>query len=135
MQFRLAAGYSCLVIIPLLAEFLLDRFLKNRAVHLKDNYEYKCVFTDAKNIKCREHIDIGIACGPCCSQKILQDIVKYILSAKESISMCMYLLTLREITAALVACHKAGKQVRVILDDEMCGCSLSQGRILLRHGT
>lgn len=127
--------YTCFTIIPLIAELILKKYKNRNIAAVSDNSHYKCIFTTVTNAKCRQHILYDKApCGISCSYLILQTLVNLITNAKESVSMCIYLLTCHDICSALINCHKEGKLVRVIVDKQMWGCSGSKGRILHKYG-
>lgn len=129
------AAYTSLTLIPVVIEFLLWRYQrKTYAISNNDNSYYKCMFTSLNNWKCRQHIYTKMPCGSACSYMMLKDIVDFVSSATESVSLCMYLVTCYEICNALLDCHKQGKKVRVIVDERMWGCTSSKGRILMRYG-
>lgn len=127
--------YTCLTVIPLIAELILKKYKNRYNGSITNNNHYKCVFSTVNNIKCRQHIIYDKApCGITCSYLMLQTLVKFITNAKESVSLCIYLLTSHDICSALINCHKEGKLVRVIVDKQMWGCSGSKGRILHKYG-
>lgn len=129
------AAYTSLTIIPLLIEFYLRKYQRNYTISNNNDTYYKCMFTSVNNSRCRQHIIYDKRpCGATCSYVMQKNIIDFISSATESISLCMYLLTSLEICNAILESHKKGKQVRVIVDERMWGCSGSKGRILLRHG-
>lgn len=133
MFYKILAASTCLAIIPGLMEIILKKYKKVYS-SVKDNSNYTCVFITPTNAKCRQHIYDKVFCGLSCSYVVLKDIVDFIASATESISLCMLLLTSHEICATLIKCHKEGKIVRVILDKRMWGCSGSKGIPLQRNG-
>lgn len=133
-MFKLAIVYTSLATIPLLVEFFLKKYEKKNYINCDNTSYYKCMFTSANNVKCRQHIYDKISCSATCSYNMLKNIVEFIQNSSKSISMCMYLLTSYEICNALIACHKQGKKVRVIVDERMWGCSSSKGRILQQNG-
>lgn len=134
MWSKLLMAYTTVTFIPLLIEFFLKNYYRKENQCFENNSNYTCVFTTVNSANCRQHIYDNAPCGTRCSLEILKSIVSFVANAKESVSLCMYLLTCTEICSALIDCHKKGKIVRVILDEKMWGCSSSKGRILRRCG-
>lgn len=52
--------------------------------------------------------------------------LRYLQDAKESLDVCIYLLTVREISNQIVKAHNRGLKVRVITDEDMANGSGSQ---------
>lgn len=107
-----------LTFIPVILEYYSSKCRKEIT-----NYTSCCLFVTPANIECRQHIFKNISCGNRCSNTYILKIVEFIESAKHSISLCMYLLTLRQIGEALCEAHKKGVIVRYITDAEMAGAT------------
>ncbi|RZB41644.1 mitochondrial cardiolipin hydrolase-like, partial [Asbolus verrucosus] len=69
-----------------------------------------------ENAKCREHMYSNTECGDNCSVVLLQTLVKLIAAAKLSIALCMYHLTLKQITDELINARSRGVVVQIITD-------------------
>lgn len=52
--------------------------------------------------------------------------LRYLQDAKESLDVCIYLLTVRDISNQIVKAHNRGLKVRVITDEDMANGSGSQ---------
>lgn len=52
--------------------------------------------------------------------------LRYLQDAKESLDICIYLLTVRDISNQIVKAHNRGLKVRVITDEDMANGSGSQ---------
>lgn len=125
---------AALTLAPLLITFFLRRKI-NDISNNYDNSYYKCKFISVTmNSECRQHIYDKVPCYAGCSLILLNEIIDFVSSATKSVSVCMYLLTSYEICNVILNCHTSGKQVRVIADERMWGCTGSQARILQRHG-
>lgn len=131
---KLITLYSIITFSPLLIELFLKKSERKKISYMKDDSNYTCTFTNFANTECRQHIYNNTPCGSTCSYNVLQSITNFVASATESVSMCIYLLTCKDICSALINCHKEGKQVRVIVDEVMWGCTASKGRILHKNG-
>lgn len=135
MFFKLAiAAYVTLTVTPLIIEYFLRRKTK-RIPEQYDKGNCKCMFTSFKmNGECKQHIIDKVPCNENCALMILRYIVDLISSADKSVSVCMYLITCREIAEAIINCHKAGKRVRVIVDERMYNCLGNKAKIFQRNG-
>lgn len=119
--------YSTFTILPL----VMVRYIKsnNNKKNIKskksDDFDefYDFILITHKNRNCEQHVAQKSICGHHCSALQLKKIVNYFGHAKNSISVCMYVLTLRDITFELINCHKRGIKVRIITDNEMIPCS------------
>ncbi|XP_017780347.1 PREDICTED: mitochondrial cardiolipin hydrolase [Nicrophorus vespilloides] len=100
---------------------------------VEDSYNYECMFITSKNRTCASHIRRKNQCGQECSYKYLRHVLNLIKQAKETISICMYHLTLEEISTALIKAKNRGVKVRCISDIIMMECSSS--KIMRLHKT
>lgn len=132
---KVIATFTSLTLFPLLLEFFLRKRETEISIADRNKHSYKCTFTSATNAQCRQHVYNNAPCAAHCSALVLKDIVNFISTATESVSICIFLLTSREICDALIEHHSQGKQVRAIVDQRMWGCSGSKGRILQSNGT
>lgn len=90
------------------------QFIKKR----EDAFYYHCIFFSVnENASCKQHVFDGVDCGETCSYSHLQTVLKFIASAQYSISMCMYHMTLRQITDELINARDRGVRVRLITDN------------------
>lgn len=132
-MFKIAIiAYTSITLFPLLVEFFLRKY---ESLYSRNNSYYTCYFSSIKNRECKQHIYKKAPCSASCSYIMLKNIVYFILSSKESVSMCLFLLTSSEVCDAIITCHNQGKKVRIILDDKMWGCSGSKGIILHKNGS
>lgn len=122
------------------APLLLHSYYKRKLLSIKENkgntssYNYMCIFITPANAYCRQHIFKKNPCRNTCSSNYLQFMVNFINAATESISICVYLLTLQEISEALCNAHMNGVLVRYIGDQEMSTCTGSQINKLKLNG-
>ncbi|XP_018324107.1 mitochondrial cardiolipin hydrolase-like [Agrilus planipennis] len=110
-----------LVISISVTPLILVLYLKNRRKQkqVKDTDCIKCIFITARNSDCRNHLMNNYTCSPSCSMTYLIEILKFLKSAKQTISLCMYMLTLDSVYETLVEAHNSAINVRVIADSEM----------------
>ncbi|XP_060534635.1 mitochondrial cardiolipin hydrolase-like [Cylas formicarius] len=108
--------------VPLIISYFLSkryRKFTSKLQNADDNSYYQCIFFDYKNFNCRTHFLNKNECGDACSYVHLIRLLKFIESAKHSISMCMYMLTLKQVSTVLVNAARRGVNVRVIMDKAM----------------
>lgn len=96
---------------------------------------FECQFFDADQVECRKHV---VAREPCELKQCAYYKLKYLLaildSATETIDLCMYLITCTDLAQALIAAHRRGVKVRVIVEEEMSTSSESKVQQLLTAG-
>ncbi|KRT78710.1 hypothetical protein AMK59_6403, partial [Oryctes borbonicus] len=80
---------------------------------------YKFIFITQENFGCLEHLRQEVSCGDKCSHNYLQTIKEHLHSAKVSISLCIYHITLDSIFEELTDAHSRNIIVRIITDREM----------------
>ncbi|XP_050301474.1 mitochondrial cardiolipin hydrolase-like [Anthonomus grandis grandis] len=125
--------------IPLILRYFLKRKYEKlaRQLYQKDDTSYyECIFFDYKNFRCKPHLINKEECGDNCSYTRLRRLLHYIGSAKKSISMCMYMLTLQQVCSELVKASERGVTVRLITDKIMVKTSAAGSNIqyLQKHG-
>lgn len=111
-----------LTLAPLVLHYILEKREQKRLQSLKEinnQSYYECIFVDYKNFGCRSHLINKEECGPHCAFSYLERLLHFLASAKTSISMCMYMLTLKQVATELVNAHKRGVTVRLITDKGM----------------
>lgn len=111
-----------LTIAPFVLQYILQKRQQKQLQSLKEinnRSYYECIFIDYKNFGCRPHLINREECKPHCAYSYLKRLLHFLASAKTSISMCMYMLTLKQVTAELVNAHKRGVSVRLITDKGM----------------
>lgn len=96
----------------------------------KDPNYYHCIFINPENFNCRDHIIENESCGETCSAAYLQKILHLLRSAKLSISMCMYHLTLKQVSQELINARRRGVLVRIITDTATFQITSSKARAL-----
>lgn len=110
--------------------FLKWRYKKKlKAVLEEDNvsqYYHQCKFVDMRHFNCRAHLIERKECGEECSLVYEKEIVSFITSAKKSICMCMYIITLKDVIFAVINASKRGVIVRVITDKVMLKTDVMQ---------
>lgn len=60
--------------------------------------------------------------------------VRYLQDAKESLDVCIYLVTVRELSSQIIKAHRRGLKVRVITDEDMAHGSGSQISLFRQAG-
>lgn len=123
--------------------FILRYFLRKKYQKLYDSLEedddksyYECIFFDYKNFYCKPHLINRQDCGDHCSYTQLERLLHYIGSAKKSISMCVYMVTLKQVSNELVNASHRGVTVRFITDKAMGKTTPAQSNLnyLEKHG-
>ncbi|XP_066250255.1 mitochondrial cardiolipin hydrolase-like [Euwallacea similis] len=111
-----------LTALPIFLHYILKKRYQRQLQDLNkpdlDSY-YECIFIDYKNFNCKPHLIKLTECGENCSTTHLKRLLHYIASAKTSVKLCMFMLTLKQVTAELVGVHKRGVKVQVIADRGM----------------
>lgn len=107
--------------LPLALHYFLKRRYKKLIENLKDedNYYHQCIFINMRNFGCKQHLVNKNECSDYCSYSQLKTLINFISSAKLSICLCMYTLTLKQINIELVKAHKRGVNLRIITDQVM----------------
>ncbi|KAI4470471.1 hypothetical protein MML48_1g03977 [Holotrichia oblita] len=93
--------------------------LQQQQHKVEDDVWYKFIFITNENSGCTEHLRQEESCGDKCSHNYLQTIRQHVRSAKASISLCIYHVTLATILQELTEAHSRQIVVRVISDREM----------------
>lgn len=97
-----------------------ERLLQLQQYHkVEDGVWYKFIFITNENLECTEHLRQEESCGEKCSHNYLQTIREHLRSAKATISLCIYHVTLVTILEELTDAHSRKIAVRVISDREM----------------
>ncbi|CAG9770940.1 unnamed protein product [Ceutorhynchus assimilis] len=111
-----------LTAVPLILSYVLKRKYRQLTLQLQkqdDTSYYECMFFDFNNFCCKPHLINKEDCGENCSYTRLQRLLRYIGSAKKSISMCVYMITLQQVAKELAEASSRGVNVRVITDKTM----------------
>ncbi|XP_023027938.2 mitochondrial cardiolipin hydrolase [Leptinotarsa decemlineata] len=85
----------------------------------EDNFYHQMIFIDSKNFGCKQHLIDKKECGENCSFTYQKTLQNFLSSAKVSICLCAYMLTLKHLNYELIQAHKRGINVRVITDQVM----------------
>lgn len=105
---------------PIILRYLVKKRYKQLVIDLKnlpkETTYYECMFFDYKNFQCKPHFVNKQECGNICSYTRLKRLLRYIDTAKKSISICMYVMTLKQINDQLISAAKRGVLVRLIID-------------------
>ncbi|XP_022920636.2 mitochondrial cardiolipin hydrolase [Onthophagus taurus] len=111
---------SVITIAPIIA-ILIEKwkFKNNTNINRDKNYYYKCIFITYENYSCLQHVYNTTSCGEKCSYAYLTEILNLLKSAKSSISMCMYHLSLQQIFQEIINAKLRGVSIRIITDREM----------------
>ncbi|KAL1516653.1 hypothetical protein ABEB36_000536 [Hypothenemus hampei] len=128
-----------LTVIPIFLRYFVKKHYEKLLKDLDqpdNNCYYECVFIDYKNFYCKPHLINRQECGDHCSYTQLKRLLHYITSAKKSVSMCMYTLTLRQVTEELVKVSQKGVTVRLITDKVMAKTTPVQSNLnhLAKYG-
>lgn len=128
---RVVIGALWVVVTTL--PFVLRYFLKQKYENLnkklqnqEDESYYQCIFFGSRNFRCKSHFLEKSDCGEFCSYTQFQRLLHYIASAKKSVSLCMYILTLKEVQTALIQLSRKGVKVRIITDKVMSKTKVAQ---------
>lgn len=95
---------------------------------------YKFMFVTNENSGCVDHLRLEMPCRDKCSHNYLRKIRRHLRSAKVSISMCVYHVTLDTVFQELSRAHAHRVKVRVIADREMAHHSASIMKKLINRG-
>lgn len=96
-------------------------------------FEYK--FFDSNQVECRRHVVLKEPCNQKnCAFYKLQYILDILASAKDTIDLCMYLITCTDLANALIQAQSRGIKVRVIVEEEMSTSSESKVQMLIQSG-
>ncbi|XP_018576423.1 mitochondrial cardiolipin hydrolase-like [Anoplophora glabripennis] len=108
--------------LPIALHYFINRKYKKLLANLNlkdEDYYHQCLFIDMKNFKCKQHLINKDECCDHCSYNHLKTLINFISSAKLSICLCMYTLTLKQINVELIKAHKRGVNLRIITDQVM----------------
>lgn len=85
---------------------------------------------------CRTHLIDAKDCCEECSSVYQKQITSFISSAKVSICLCMYMISLKDIIFAMINASNRGVKVRVITDNVMLKTNVMQKNFggLKKHG-
>ncbi|EEZ99465.2 Mitochondrial cardiolipin hydrolase-like Protein [Tribolium castaneum] len=83
-----------------------------------------------KNVMCSSHFNTHTACEDNCSVTHLNTLLRFLGSAKYSISLCMYMVTLKQVTDELIKAEDRGVKVRIITDHVMYKMERSKTKLL-----
>ncbi|XP_076652442.1 mitochondrial cardiolipin hydrolase zuc [Halictus rubicundus] len=84
------------------------------------------MFFSQESGQCIDHMAEGPCCAKACPVRYLRQLESYINGAKNSLDVCMYLLTSQTLTKAFVRSRKRGVHVRVIMDRHMARSESAQ---------
>lgn len=109
--------------VPLFLKFLIKLKYKRPKQNLENNinsYFYHVLNRNHRNFNCVNHsLKETIECSDSCAILEINRLVSFISSAKNSISLCMYITTLKSVHEALIKAHERGVRVRMISDKIM----------------
>ncbi|KAG5897143.1 hypothetical protein JTB14_020872 [Gonioctena quinquepunctata] len=106
--------------IPILLNVILKKKFKNSLKPKdEDDFYHQIIFVDMNNFNCRQHLLDRKECGEKCSFAYQKTLQNFISSAKVSICLCVYMLTLKHLNYELIQAHKRGVSVRIITDRVM----------------
>lgn len=113
----------CFTLSTLALKFFIKWRYKRKLKTLEEddiNYHFyhQCKFTSIK-YNCRSHLMNASECGEDCAVVIEKELTSLVSSAKISICICMYILTLKNVIFAMIKASKRGVKVRVITDNVM----------------
>lgn len=139
MKLYLFFSLICAAALPISIRYFHKRKYKRKLRELeesvkKKDYYYDIINTNYNNFNCREHIYNQTFCSPTCAAAEINRLEKFVSSAKKSISLCMYIQTLKQVQNALVKAHRRGLQVRLISDITMLKERQSKSHLLQRFG-
>lgn len=89
-------------------------------------YYHQCKFINMKQFNCRAHLIGSSDCCEECSVIYEKEITSFIASAKLSICICMYIISLKDIIFTIIEASKKGVKVRVITDSVMLKTDVMQ---------
>ncbi|GLG98345.1 Mitochondrial cardiolipin hydrolase [Gryllus bimaculatus] len=91
-------------------------------------------FTD-KGAGCRQHIYDKSGCGnDGCAYSNIRRIVDFMNCARETLDVCIYLVTCHDLANAILKVHERGVRVRIIADADMAEGSGSQISTFKKQG-
>ncbi|CAH1963003.1 unnamed protein product [Acanthoscelides obtectus] len=122
---------ATLTFVPLIINLILHRRYRRlkKALKCQEKFYYNVIFINMRNVDCKQHLISRKECGNSCSYVQLQKILHFVSSAKVSICVCMYMLTLKQFSQELIKAHKRGVKIRVILDLIMANADAAQYNI------
>ncbi|XP_076292761.1 mitochondrial cardiolipin hydrolase zuc [Lasioglossum baleicum] len=77
------------------------------------------MFFSQESGQCLDHVAEDPCSAKTCPVRYLRQLESYINGAKNSLDVCMYLLTSHTLSKAFISSHKRGVHVRVIMDQHM----------------
>lgn len=99
--------------------FIKWRYEKRLQEDNNSQYYHQCKFINMNQFNCRPHLLEGTQCCEDCASVYEKEILSFISSAKLSICMCMYMISLKEVISALIKASKRKVKVQVITDKVM----------------
>ncbi|XP_008199667.1 mitochondrial cardiolipin hydrolase [Tribolium castaneum] len=123
-------------VLPMILNYLIKRRHKFKLKKLRDekwdqdSSYYHCIFFTMKNVMCSSHFNTHTACEDNCSVTHLNTLLRFLGSAKYSISLCMYMVTLKQVTDELIKAEDRGVKVRIITDHVMYKMERSKTKLL-----
>ncbi|XP_015116833.1 mitochondrial cardiolipin hydrolase [Diachasma alloeum] len=88
---------------------------------------------NCESAQCREHAMRQVSCEiPHCPGRNIKKLVHFFDSAKKTLDVCIYILTYKDISDAIIRAHKRDITIRLIVDSgmsETSGCSTQLTRI------
>nr|CAI5858747.1 unnamed protein product [Callosobruchus analis] len=123
---------ATLTFVPLIINLILHKRYQRlrKALKCREKFYYNVIFMDMRNFDCKQHLIHRKECGNSCSYVQLQKLLHFVASAKISICVCMYMLTLKQFSHELIKAHKRGIKIRIILDLVMSKTEASQFNIM-----
>lgn len=108
--------------------------LKTNIYESKQDISEVMFFTKESSF-CRTHLTNKEIClKDTCSVQYLRKLENYINQAKESLDICMYMLTCQMLSNAIVNAHKRGVLVRIIMDRSMACNEAAQTALFYKNG-
>lgn len=128
---KLILPLICITIAPLLLQLFMKWMFKKKLQQLQDedsdsDYYHQCKFITMKQFNCRAHLLKEQECSEYCSSIYEKTILSFISSAKMSICLCMYMVSLKKICFAMIKASKRGVKIRVITDKIMLKTDVMQ---------
>lgn len=120
----------CITFTTIVLKYLIKLRHKKRHKILEEDlnaqYYHQCNFINMKQFNCRPHLLEVKECGDFCSLVYEKEIRSLIASAKISVCICMYIISLKEVIFALIRASRRGVEVRVITDKVMLKTDVMQ---------
>ncbi|KAF7283744.1 mitochondrial cardiolipin hydrolase zuc [Rhynchophorus ferrugineus] len=125
----LGALWVVLTTLPFFLRYVIKQKYEKLRKALQDQEDdsyYQCLFFGPKNFSCKSHFYDKKECGEFCSFTQFERLIHYIVSAKKSVSLCMYILTLKQVQTSLIQLNRKGIKVRIITDKVMHQTKVAQ---------